>query len=49
MRSIEPGVRTLGGETKGTDLGSERRGGTNFTTGGTEVDDLNLGGIELGS
>ena len=43
------GVRTLGRETERTDLGSEGGGGTDFTTGRTEVDDLDLGGIELGS
>ena len=41
--------RTLGRKTKGTDLGSERRRGTDFTTSGSQVDDLNLGGIEFGS
>ena len=41
--------RTLGRETERTDLGGERGGGTDFTTGRTEVDDLDLGGIELGS
>jgi hypothetical protein len=43
------GVRTLGRETERTDLGGESGGGTDFTTGRTEVDDLDLGGIELGS
>jgi hypothetical protein len=43
------GVRTLRRQTEGTDLGGERGGGTDFTTGRTEVDDLDLGGIELGS
>lgn len=38
----------LGGETKRTDLRSKGRRGTNLTTGGTEVDDLDLVGIELG-
>lgn len=39
----------LGGETKRTNLRSQSRRGTNLTTGGTEVDDLDLTGIELGS
>ena len=43
------GVRTLWRQTERTDLGGERGGGTDFTTRRTEVDDLNLGGIELGS
>ena len=43
------GKRTLGRETKGTDLGGKRGGGTDFTTSGAQVDDLNLGGIEFGS
>lgn len=30
----------LGGKTKRTDLGGKSRGGTNLTTGGSEVDDL---------
>jgi hypothetical protein len=43
------GIRTLGRETERTDLGGKGGGGTDFTTGRTEVDDLDLGGIELGS
>lgn len=39
----------LGGETKRTDLRSESRRGTDLTTSGAEVDNLNLVGIELGS
>ena len=47
--ALYQGVRTLGRETERTDLGGESGGGTDFTTGRTEVDDLDLGGIELGS
>jgi hypothetical protein len=43
------GIRTLGRETERTDLGGKSGRGTNLTTGGTEVDDLDLGGVELGS
>jgi hypothetical protein len=43
------GRHTLRRETKRTDLGGERGRGTDFTTSGTKVDDLDLGGIELGS
>lgn len=43
------GKRTLRRQTKRTDLGSECGRGTDFTTGRTEVDDLDLGGIEFGS
>lgn len=39
----------LGRQTQRTDLGSEGGRGTNFTTGGAKVDDLDLIGIELGS
>lgn len=39
----------LGGETKRTDLRGEGGRGTDFTTSGPKVDDLDLGGIELGS
>jgi hypothetical protein len=39
----------LGRETERTDLGGKSGRGTNLTTGGTEVDDLDLGGVELGS
>lgn len=42
-------THTLGRETERTDLGSERGRGTDFTTRRTEVDNLNLGGIDLGS
>jgi len=42
-------LRTLGRETERTDLGGESGRGTDFTTGRTEVDHLDLGGIELGS
>ena len=34
--------------TEGSDLRSERGGGTNFTTNGTQAHDLDFGGIELG-
>lgn len=37
----------LGGKTKRTDLGSKSGGSTDFTTGGSQVDDLNLIGVEL--
>jgi len=36
-------------ETERTNLWRKSGGGTNLTTGGTEVDDLDLGGIELWS
>lgn len=39
----------LGGQTKGTNLGSQRRRSANLTTGGTEVNDLDFVGIDLGS
>jgi hypothetical protein len=39
----------LGRQTKGTDLGGERRLGADLTTSHTQVDDLHLIGIELGS
>jgi hypothetical protein len=39
----------LGGQTQRTNLGSERRLGADLTTGHTQVDDLHLIGIELGS
>jgi hypothetical protein len=39
----------LGRQTEGTDLGSEGGRSTHLTTGGTEVDDLLLVGVELGS
>jgi len=39
----------LGRKTKRTNLGRECGRGTDFTTRRTEVDDLDLGGIELGS
>ena len=45
----KPGKRTLGRKTKRTNLGRECGRGTDFTTRRTEVDDLDLGGIELGS
>jgi hypothetical protein len=37
----------FGGETERTNLWRESRGGTDFTSGGTEVDDLLLAGVEL--
>ena len=43
------GVLTLWRQTEGTNLGRKRGRGTDLTTGRAEVDDLNLGGIELGS
>lgn len=43
------GKRTLWRQTERTDLGGECGRGTDFTTSRTEVDDLNLGGIEFGS
>lgn len=39
----------LGGETKRTDLGGKSGRGTDLTSGGTEVNDLLLVGVELGS
>lgn len=39
----------LGRQTQGTDLGSQRRLGTDFTTSHTQVNDLHLIGVELGS
>lgn len=39
----------LGRQTKGTDLGGERGLGADLTTSHTQVDDLHLIGIELGS
>lgn len=39
----------LGRKTEGTDLGRKSGGGTDLTSGGTEVDNLLLVGIELGS
>lgn len=38
----------LGGQTEGTDLGGEGGRGTNLSTHGSQVDDLNLTGVELG-
>lgn len=49
VRTRRSGGRTLWRQTEGTDLGGECGGGTDFTTSRTEVDDLNLGGIELRS
>jgi len=39
----------LGRQTKGTDLRSQRRLGTDLTTSHTQVNDLHLIGVELGS
>lgn len=39
----------LGGETKRTDLGGKSGRGTDLTSGGTEVNDLLLVGVEFGS
>jgi hypothetical protein len=44
-----PGEHTLRRETERTDLGRKCGRGSDFTTRRTEVDDLDLAGIELGS
>jgi len=38
----------LGGETEGTDLGGEGRGGSDLTSDHAELDDLDLVGVKLG-
>lgn len=42
-----PFARNETHQTKRTDLGGKRRGCANLTTGGTEVDDLDLVGVDL--